>query len=393
MYDGSARLSRVFAILAAIVAGGVTSACVIGAWQAVLRTPNPSLPGLSMLIIAALLMALALIAGHESGHLLAGLAVGFRPWLVMIGPLKIVREGATLRVRLNRSLVPGLVRALPTDARDLRRRLAVYISGGPLASLLLGVLCLGLAIVANRTSTAITTWRQMGFWLGMIGLSSLILFLGTIIRFLAAALPFGSSGPRSDGAQLFDLLQGRPRAERRLLAMTLITAWQDGVRPRAWEVGIVERLLALREGTADDVGANICGFYYALDSGQSERAGRLLDLAVSQLQGYQVDAHPALLLEAAFFEARHRHNVAAARAWLEQAQGGHAERCTRLRAEAAILWAEGRYAEAAAKAEEGLAAIPRSVAHGSAVLEREWLDSILAESRRVRHGGTTEPMT
>jgi hypothetical protein len=105
---------------------------------------------------------------------------------------------------------------------------------------------------------------------------------------------------------------------------------------------------------------------------------------VSQLQGYQADFRPALQLEAAFFEARHRRNVVAARAWLERARAGHAERYTRLRAEAAILWAEGRYAEAAAKAEAGLAAIPRSAAGGSAVLESEWLNSILAESRGVQ---------
>jgi hypothetical protein len=232
----------------------------------------------------------------------------------------------------------------------------------------------------------------MSLWLGMIGLCSLVLFLGTIIRFLAAALPFRSRGPRSDGAQLLDLLRGRPRAERRLVAVALVTAWQDGVRPRAWEAELVERLLALREGTEDDVGANICGYYYALDSGQSERAGRLLDWAVSQLQGYQADFRPALQLEAAFFEARHRRNVVAARAWLERARAGHAERYTRLRAEAAILWAEGRYAEAAAKAEAGLAAIPRSAAGGSAVLESEWLNSILAESRGVQPGGTTDMM-
>jgi hypothetical protein len=238
----------------------VTFACLITAARAVFRPPNLGLPGLPMVIIGGLLLALAPIAGHESGHLLAGLAVGFRPWLVIIGPLKIVRQGAALRVRLNMSLVPGLVRAFPTDARDLRRRLAVYVSGGPLADLFLGVLCLGMALVADRTSTATTTRSRMSLWLGMIGLCSLVLFLGTIIRFLAAALPFRSRGPRSDGAQLLDLLRGRPRAERRLVAVALVTAWQDGVRPRAWEAELVERLLALREGTEDDVGANICGY-------------------------------------------------------------------------------------------------------------------------------------
>src|SRR5262249_55294630 len=106
-----------------------------------------------------------------------------------------------------------------------------------------------------------------------------------------------------------------------------------------------------------------------------------LDLAVSQRQGCPAEFRPALLLEAAFFDARYRHDVPAARAWLEQAQGGHAERPTRLRAEAAILWAEGRYAEAAVLAEAGLAAIPRSAPHGSAITESEWLNAILMESQ------------
>jgi hypothetical protein len=380
-------------MVAASLAGGATFAGLIGAWQALVRPVNLDLPALPVLLTIGLLVVLALIAVHESGHLLAGMAVGFRPWLVIIGPLKIVREDATLRVRLNRSLVPGMVRSFPTHAHDLRQRLAVYVSGGPLANLLLGVLCLGLAVVANRIPTDITTRSQISSWLGIVGLCSLVLFLGTIIRFLSAALPLRSRGPRSDGAQLFDLLQGRPRAERRLLTITLIAAWQDGVRPRAWEVGLVERLLALREGNVDDVGANTCGYYYALDCGQIERAGLLLDLAKSQLEGYQVESLPALLLEVAFFEARYRHNVAAARAWLEQAQGGHAESFTRLRAEAAILWAEGFYAKAAAKAEAGLAAIPQLAARGSAVLESESLSSILAESTTMMHGGTTESMS
>jgi hypothetical protein len=89
----SGRSRTVFAILAATLAGGVTSACLIGAWRAPFRPSNLGLSAPPTLPIGGLLTALALIAGHESGHLLAGLAVGFRPRLVIIGPLKIVREG------------------------------------------------------------------------------------------------------------------------------------------------------------------------------------------------------------------------------------------------------------------------------------------------------------
>src|SRR5439155_9123747 len=64
-------------------------------------------------------------------------------------------------------------------------------------------------------------------------------------------------------------------------------------------------------------------------------------------------------------------------AWLIKSAGGQVEKQTRLRAEAAVLLAEGRYEEAAAAASQGLAAAPESADPCGAIAETEWLQSIL----------------
>src|SRR5207253_10541989 len=69
-----------------------------------------------------------------------------------------------------------------------------------------------------------------------------------------------------------------------------------------------------------------------------------------------------------------------ARAWLIKSAGGQVEKQTRLRAEAAVLLAEGRCEEAAAVALQGLAAAPESADPGGAIAEAEWLENILTRS-------------
>jgi hypothetical protein len=86
-------------------------------------------------------------------------------------------------------------------------------------------------------------------------------------------------------------------------------------------------------------------------------------------------------VEAAYFEARHRQDAAAARQWLNQAPKDGVEPQTYLRAEAAVLLAEGRYREAAVIATAALVVLPKSADPGGAIAEKEWLESILAESR------------
>jgi hypothetical protein len=207
-------------------------------------------------------------------------------------------------------------------------------------------------------------------WLSVAWLINMLLFLASLI-------PSRRKGLSSDASLLLDLLWNRPLKDIRWLLTILLGALLDGIRPRDWNATYVDAMLAARTGTPKDMEANRYGYYYARDTGQIDLAGQLIDLAVGQREANPVALHPAILLEAAYFEGRYRHNAAVAREWLQQAQGGQVEQQTRLRAEAAVLWAEGRFADAATKAKEGLAVLPQSADPGGAIAEGDWLRDIL----------------
>jgi hypothetical protein len=83
------------------------------------------------------------LVAHELGHLCAGLVVGFRFHLFAIGPLLIERkEAGRIGIGWNRvlSFYGGAVSTLPNKTDGLRRRYAIAVAGGPLASLLVAIL-------------------------------------------------------------------------------------------------------------------------------------------------------------------------------------------------------------------------------------------------------------
>jgi hypothetical protein len=140
-------------------------------------------------------------------------------------------------------------------------------------------------------------------------------------------------------------------------------------------------MLAARTGTPKDAMANLFAYFHALDTRQIELAGQLIDLALAQRQGCPEAWGSAILFEGAYFAGYNRHNAAIARDLLQQAQGDHVEPQVRLRAEAAVLWVEKRFAEAAAKAREGLAVLTQSADPGGALAEGDWLKDILRSCR------------
>src|SRR5262245_8166473 len=334
--------------------------------------------GVALLPVALAIGLLLAIAAHELGHVLAGRLTRFRPQLVIIGPFGFVRQGAAFRPFRHRLLFdpPGLVVAYPADDRRLRARYAVLVGGGPLASILFAGLCLAAAVAINAPPGPdpihrVLPGNLLSSLLGFVGLLNLLLAFGTLTPGRAGALD-------TDGKQLLEMLVGGKRAESRLLTLLLGSSSVAGVQPRNWDATRVARLLAVRDGSTADTGTNLLGYYHALDSGQVDRAGELLDLALAQRKGCLSLFRPDLLLEGAYYEGYHRKDAAAARLWLGRVRPGQGEPSTRLRAEAAVLFAEGRYAEALRQAEAALIAALQSVSFAG---EADWLCGFLAECR------------
>lgn len=159
-------------------------------------------PGPAFLAVA-LVIYMVSIAGHELGHLAAGALAGFRPLLLIVGPLRIERADDRVRAGLNRSLAlaGGLALSAPIGVHDLRRRTIVLVAGGPLASIMLGVQCLAFwsassAFLEARGSLA----AAAAFSLLLGGVVSLAIGIVTL-------LPMRVGGFYSDGARLLRLLR------------------------------------------------------------------------------------------------------------------------------------------------------------------------------------------
>ncbi len=301
-------------------------------------------------LIALLLLLLPIwflvVLAHEAGHLAGGVLAGFKPFQLVVGPLKLLWVEGRVRAELNRSLLlaGGVAVSLPPDGQNLRRRMLLMVAGGPAGSLLLALLALVAMAFAN-------------------GLPAAALLMATglgLIITVVTLVPMRAGGFYSDGARILMLLRGGPQAERWSAMALLVNATMAG-RLRELDPAIVARATALRDGTLDAAGAAFVVYGYELARGQIAAAGAQLDDVLEQLELYPAAMRPAMLAEAAYFTARHRGDAVTARAYLEQTNGSAlVEAYTRHRAEAAVLLAEGRAQESRAAAEAGLAAIERA---------------------------------
>jgi hypothetical protein len=151
-----------------------------------------------------------------------------------------------------------------------------------------------------------------------------LLFFGLVSFFLGISnlVPMTfASGHRSDGLQLLSLLRKEPLLERQLAMSVLIGSSSAGTRPREWPATWLPALLGVEDGTGLDCHAHILAYVYYLDGQEFERAGCHLDQALGHRQKVaSVLNQQHLLCEAAYLAAVHAQDVAAAQAWLSQAE-------------------------------------------------------------------------
>ena len=355
----------------------VTLAAVLVPGLLALWAGGETVFGQLWLFAAAILPLLLLLSAvHEGGHLLAGRLVGFRVLACSVGPLRLQAHGPGgrgVRVELNDEWGQaywGAALSVPVTWDNLGPRAAAMVAGGPLANLLLAGALGGLGRLAPVGSLA-----DLVLHLGAI--LSLIYFFGNIV-------PFRSRGSRSDGAWIRLFLTHGPAGERWCAMMALLKLSRGGQRPRDWDEGWIGRLTALDDGSLEDLLASNLAYFWALDRGDVAAATAYHErvLAASRSPELPAAMRPVVFVELAFFEAYFRHDPVAARAYLDQGlvPGSLVERSHQLRAEAAVLLVEGRREEAHSRASVGLAALARSRDSGTARVEREWLQGILAAS-------------
>ena len=306
-------------------------------------------------LIALPVLFLVVIAVHESGHLLGGLARGMRFLLLIVGPFGWMRTEQGIRFRwcLSLGTVGGLAAALPDPGRPLRGQLAWLVVGGPLASLLLAL--------AAALSLLALGGRPAAYALILAALSAAI--------FAVTAAPFRAGGFMSDGMQLLQLRRDPVMVERRTRLMALAGMSMAGNRPAELDSGLLEQAQALSgKETTYDVGVALYSYGHALDQGRVDEAGRWLDQVEAAFDAYPDGFRQSLAVELALFEAMYRRRDKPAQAWLARAGGGVVDPSRRALAQAAVAELLGRAGEASAALDKAESSLGKTMDPGFAKL-------------------------
>lgn len=301
-----------------------------------------------LLFLYVILLIYIAIAVHEAGHWLAGLGAGFRTIRLSVGPLMISRKGGRTAVVWDRSLplMSGFTFMVPDDNRALLKRFSWFIIGGPLMSLIVGLLCLAAAsmMLASGLRIAIIS----------LGCLSFLLALFTLI-------PARSGGFHTDGAKLLMLWRGGETASHLLALLRLTYECQAGTRPRDWPGDAIAILEAGAPEGSDEMTASALLHMYARDTENRDLARTILERQLSSPDGKRSSFHANWCLEAALFAARYDSDPVKAREWQKEGKGARfVDAVTHYMIETEILLAERRFSEARKVYAKAVSALPKA---------------------------------
>jgi hypothetical protein len=296
---------------------------------------------------------LVAVGVHELGHVVGGWLVGGRFLLWVVGPFMVRRTPTGIRFERNRSvnLGGGMSACLPLDPQTITPgRVVVMIAGGPIASGLLTIALLWLSV-------ALMLPAQPPLWLVLCQHVTMITVGLSVLIFGFTVFPGSAAGFKTDGRRIIDLLQHDRRSDQEAALMALSTASLAGVRPTDYDPDLVRRAVALNDGSLFDLYGQLNAYYHAAYQGDWAAAQHYLDRVLVGEDKLAPFVRDTLRCEYAWLLARSASAPAEARAWLDTAGQLDFDPATRLRAEAAVLLAEGNHAEAEIKMQAGFTAL------------------------------------
>ncbi len=324
------------------------------------------------IFIVGFFIALAL---HELGHVLAGLSVGFDFRIYTVGPFMIEKEEGRLLFKWNRNLNTsgGLALCLPRNEHRLKPKFIRFIAGGPSASFLWGLIALVLYWFIPFDSSNIFLW-SIEKLLVISSLSSFLVFLITIV-------PMRSGGFFSDGARIINLMKGGTQSELDFTLLQLSAQLYSGIRPRELNEKMMTHAINLSIDSPFKAYVHNMLYYHYLDCNELEKAKSQLYLYESYLDSIPKGYQATVWLDKAYFEALYNGDAANASEYFKKADiGAIIPKSQVLRTKAAIAFVAEEWDEAIRIAEEAIKALPKSMDKGTAVAEKEWLESIIQKA-------------
>jgi hypothetical protein len=220
-----------------------------------------------------------IILSHETGHTLAGILAGLRFEMLAAGPVLLHRAasdaGGGLDIGLNRlpALMAGYSVCLPPrgmPAQALRRGMICHVAGGPGASLLVGILSLGIASAMAVGSG----------WESVARALLLLLGSGSLLVGLFTSLPVRGSGLLNDGRRWLELVRGGWRANRDLTLLTTSSRAMAGDAPKNWGRDDLEAATRNHDASVFEYWALRYLWLHLWDAGHHAHASRVLRRAL-----------------------------------------------------------------------------------------------------------------
>jgi hypothetical protein len=286
--------------------------------------------------LSSFIAVVATVLIHEVGHVLGGLATGFRFLSLRVGPLVFERSFRISWYRGPGAASSGLARMMPGKRDNLRLRALVFIVAGPGANLLSAGLVFALPTAKGFSSTA--------------------LLIVSVVTFVGSFVPFRSPVGLSDGSRIWMLWRNHGAGERWLALMKIEAESQEGVLTEKGLAEHIAKAIAVRDPSPETVLAHAFAFSAAINRRQDHEAGELLETCLRYSSYAPPSQRDGLISDAAVFQARLCKRADLAAQWLADLQSTPIPRL-RVRAEAAVLEAQGDTAGALSKLDEYEAAL------------------------------------
>lgn len=286
----------------------------------------------SLPVVLAIVPALfvLVIFAHETGHLLAGLSVGFRLLHVRFGSF-VITPPFRVQFRKHRSGAAAAVAMVPVSQNDLIVKAVVFVAAGPSVNLLCGLLLR----YRGTGESIITLFAVFSLLIGALNL-----------------IPFGGKGFLSDGKRLVTFLIDKGRGERYLSILTLLAELKSGTDPDCLSPEFLRKAIAVQDESPDTTTAHVLAYSAASLQNRLEEAERLLEVCLEYARFSGAEMVEALQSDAAVFLARKRKRVDLAEQWRADLPDKPMRPSFKLRVDAAILEAKGDLAGAMQKLEE-----------------------------------------
>jgi hypothetical protein len=293
-----------------------------------------------MVLFGFLLVNFLTIVIHEIGHLVAGCSVGLRFKGVRTDPFRIRIDSGKWKFKVRPRLFWGFAYMSLDRVRRVRGRLAIFIAGGPAASILCGIA----GIVAGEFGIA----RYDSPW------PAFIEFLGawSLIIGCIALIPFRTHGFANDAMLLRALLFSKAEASQMVASYSLSAVKANGLFPPDY----VPRWFRIAAAPTRLPSGDYYSNWLAYDAAQDkELAAQYLERCLAHCGLMDDEQRDRLIAEAAVFTGWRRGDVDKAEMWFRKIRSlDHLHQVWQTRVKIALLCARKQFEDALSEIDRGL---------------------------------------